>query len=183
VNRALFLDRDGTVIEECGYLKDPALVRFLPGAADALAAFASEGWKIVVVSNQSGVGRGLIAADQRDAVQNRFLELMRSRGIPVTDSYVCTHTPADHCQCRKPSPYFLQLAAREHSLDLGASWMIGDREGDILAGKNAGCRTIWLRNDMFPVAEDLPTLVAENWNEIGNAAGFRLPRGMRPGPQ
>jgi D-glycero-D-manno-heptose 1,7-bisphosphate phosphatase len=174
VNRALFLDRDGTVIEECGYLKDPALVHLLPGAADALAALASEGWKIVMVSNQSGVGRGLITPEQMEAVQRRFLELMRSSGIPIAGSYVCTHTPDDRCQCRKPSPYLLEQAAAEHKLDLSASWMIGDREGDILAGKKAGCSTIWLRNDLFPVAENLPTLIANNWKEIKDAATSRV---------
>lgn len=179
MNRGLFLDRDGTVIEECGYLKDPALVLFLPGAADALAALASEGWKIVIVSNQSGVGRGLITLDQMEAVQRRFLKLMRSCGIPIAGSYVCTHTPGDHCQCRKPSPYFLGLAAAEFSLDLSASWMIGDREGDILAGRNAGCSTIWLRNDLFPVARDLPTFVANNWSEVYERVGDAAIDGMR----
>jgi len=176
VNRGLFLDRDGTVIEECGYLKDPELVRLLPGAASALAALASEGWKLIVVSNQSGVGRELIAPDQMEAVQLRFLESMQSRGIPIAGSYVCTHTPADHCQCRKPSPYFLERAAIEHSLDLRASWMVGDRDGDILCGRNAGCSTIWLRNDMFPVADDLPTFVANDWSQIYERLGFTEPR-------
>ena len=166
MNRGLFLDRDGTVIEECGYLSDPALVRLLPGAADALAALASEGWKLIVITNQSGVGRGLITQQEMDAVQGRFLELMQSHGIPITGSYVCAHTPEDHCQCRKPSPYFVERAALEHALDLGASWMIGDREGDILSGRNAGCSTIWLRNSMFPVADDLPTFAANDWNAV-----------------
>jgi D-glycero-D-manno-heptose 1,7-bisphosphate phosphatase len=183
VNRGLFLDRDGTVIEECGYLKDPTLVRFLPGAADALGALASEGWKIVIVSNQSGVGRGLITPDQMDAVQRRFLELMQSSGIPIADSYVCTHTPADHCQCRKPSPYFIERAAIDHSLDLSASWMIGDREADILAGKNAGCSTIWLRNEVFAVAHDLPTFVANDWIEIFERIALTPRRELKPFPQ
>jgi D-glycero-D-manno-heptose 1,7-bisphosphate phosphatase len=166
VNRGLFLDRDGTVIEECGYLKDPALVRVLPGAATALAALASEGWKLIVVSNQSGVGRGLISPQQMEAVQRRFLDLMESSGIPIADSYFCTHTPGEHCECRKPAPFLLERAAAEHSIDLGASYMIGDREGDILTGRNAGCSTIWLRNEMFAVAEGLATFVANDWGEI-----------------
>jgi D-glycero-D-manno-heptose 1,7-bisphosphate phosphatase len=166
LNRALFLDRDGTVIEECGYLNDPARVSLLPGAAEALAALGSEGWKLIVVSNQSGVGRGLIAPEQMEAVQWRFLDVMQLHGIPITASYLCEHTPDDHCQCRKPSPFFLEQAAIEHAIDLGASWMIGDREGDILCGRNAGCSTIWLRNEMFSVAGDLPDFVANGWNEI-----------------
>jgi len=166
VTRGLFLDRDGTVIEECGYLADPALVRVLPGAAAALAALASEGWKLIVVSNQSGVGRGLITPDQMEAVQRRFIDLMQSYGIPIASSYVCTHTPEDGCRCRKPSPFLLQSAAVEHGLDLGASYMVGDREGDILCGRNAGCSTIWLRNAMFAVPDDLPSFIANDWSEI-----------------
>jgi D-glycero-D-manno-heptose 1,7-bisphosphate phosphatase len=166
VNRGLFLDRDGTVIEECGYLSDPGLVRVLPGARTALSALASEGWKLIIVSNQSGVGRGLIAHSQMQAVQDRFLELMQAYGIPIAACYLCTHTPEDRCSCRKPSPHFLQRAAVEHSLDLGASWMIGDREGDILCGRNAACPTIWLRNEMFPVADELPTFIANDWDAI-----------------
>lgn len=165
-NRGLFLDRDGTVIEECGYLKDPALVRVLPGAAAALAALASEGWKIIVVSNQSGVGRGLITPQQMEAVQRRFLDLMELHGIPIVDSYFCTHTPDERCECRKPAPFLLQRAAADHSIDLSASYMIGDREGDILSGRNAGCSTIWLRNERFPVVEGLAAFVANGWNEI-----------------
>jgi D-glycero-D-manno-heptose 1,7-bisphosphate phosphatase len=166
VTRGLFLDRDGTVIEECGYLADPVLVRALPGAAAALAALASEGWKLIVVSNQSGVGRGLINPHQMEAVQCRFLDLMQSQGVPIAGSYLCTHTPEDRCQCRKPSPLLLQRAAVEHGLDLTASYMIGDREGDILCGRNAACSTIWLRNAMFPVPPDLPTFIANDWSEI-----------------
>jgi D-glycero-D-manno-heptose 1,7-bisphosphate phosphatase len=166
VNKALFLDRDGTVIEECGYLKDPALVRILPGAATVLAALAAEGWKLIVVSNQSGMGRGLISPSQMEAVQRRFLDLMNLHGIPIADSYFCTHTPDEHCECRKPSPFLLRRAAAEHSIDLAASYMVGDREGDILAGRNAGCSTLWLRNDMFSVADGLATFVANDWNEI-----------------
>ena len=177
MNRAVFLDRDGTVIEECGYLSDPARVQLLPGAAQALAALASEGWKLILVSNQSGVGRGLITPQQMNEVQRRFACLLQGCGIRIDAAYVCTHTAEDRCECRKPSPFILRRAAHEHSIDLGASWMIGDREGDILCGRHAGCSTIWLRNDLFPVAEDLPTFVANSWSDID--ARLRLPHGPR----
>lgn len=166
MNRAVFLDRDGTVIEERGYLSDPAGVQLLPGAAEALGALAENGWKLIVVSNQSGVGRGLIPPGRMAEVHQRFLAMLHQGGVPVTATYICPHVPEDQCECRKPSPFLLHRAAREHALDLSASWMIGDREGDILCGHNAGCSTIWLRNELFPVAEDLPTLVANNWREI-----------------
>ncbi len=166
MNRALFLDRDGTIIEDHGYMADPALVRLIPGAAEALAALARENWKLVIVSNQSGVGRGLIGLQQMEAVHNRFLELMQSQSVPITDSLFCTHAPEDACECRKPSALLLERAARAHSLDLSASWMIGDREGDILCGRNAGCSTIWLRNEAFEVPHDLPDFIANDWSEI-----------------
>jgi D-glycero-D-manno-heptose 1,7-bisphosphate phosphatase len=166
MKRALFLDRDGTIIADPGYIRDPSKVVFLPGAAKALAALASEGWKLIVISNQSGVGRGTIQPAEMDAVQARFIELMESEGAPVTASYICVHAPADQCECRKPSPFFLLRAAREHSIDLAASWMVGDREADILTGKNAGCSTIWLRNGEFPVDPALPDFVAAGWSEI-----------------
>jgi histidinol-phosphate phosphatase family protein len=171
VNRAIFLDRDGTVIEELGYLSDPAGVRLLPGAAETLAALQSGGWKLIVISNQSGVGRGLITPEQMEAVQQRFLETLGERGIEITASYVCVHAPDEGCDCRKPSPFFLHRAAEEHQIDLASSWMIGDREGDIVCGNNAGCSTIWLRNDMFPVAPELPAFVADNWTHIAERFG------------
>jgi D-glycero-D-manno-heptose 1,7-bisphosphate phosphatase len=166
VDRALFLDRDGTVIDDCGYMGDPDLVRIIPGAGAALAGLASEGWKLIIISNQSGVGRGMISGEQMEAVQSRFLELMRFHGISITASYLCTHAPAEGCECRKPSAFFPQLAAREHALDLSASCLIGDRESDILCGNSSGCHTIWLRNEMFAVAENLPGFIADDWEAI-----------------
>lgn len=176
MNRAVFLDRDGTVIEERGYLNDPAGVRLLPGAAAALHALAREGWKLIVISNQSGVGRGLISPRQMDEVQQRFLDLMGSEGVSFSGAYVCTHKPEDQCDCRKPSPLLIHRAAAEHALDLSASWMIGDREGDILCGRNAGCSTIWLRNQIFQVPEELPTVIANDWREIERT--LRQPPGL-----
>jgi histidinol-phosphate phosphatase family protein len=166
VNKALFLDRDGTIIEDRGYLADPEGVLLLAGAAEALRELHSEGWQLVVVSNQSGVGRGFITRDQMDAVQTRFLETMEEHGVSIAASYLCVHSPEENCECRKPLPFFLKQASREHSIDLSASWMIGDREGDILCGRNAGCSTIWLRNELFAVPEDLAAFTAENWEEI-----------------
>lgn len=163
MRRALFLDRDGTIMEDRGYLHDPALVELLPGAAEALRALVREGWQLVVVSNQSGVGRGLITPAEMDAVHARFLELLRAAGVEIAASYFCLHRPDENCQCRKPSPFQLQEAARELGLDLSQSWMIGDRRSDILCGKNAGCRTIWLENPLFPVVPGLAGFVAQDW--------------------
>jgi D-glycero-D-manno-heptose 1,7-bisphosphate phosphatase len=163
VKRALLLDRDGTVIEDRGYMHEPDLVELRPGAAEALRAFADEGWALVIVSNQSGVGRGLITAAEMDVVQTRFLEVMRGAGVTIAGSYFCPHRPDENCPCRKPSVFLVEQAARDHGLDLAESWMIGDRRSDILCGKNAGCRTIWLANPLFPVDEGLADFVAKDW--------------------
>jgi D-glycero-D-manno-heptose 1,7-bisphosphate phosphatase len=116
------------VIEECGYLSDPELVRVLPGAAEALAALASRG---VETHRRKQSVRRWPRIDQTStggSRADRFLELMQCHGIPIAASYFCPHTPEDCCQCRKPSPFLLERGAREHSLDLHASFMIGDRE-------------------------------------------------------
>lgn len=179
MNRGLFLDRDGTIIEDVGYLSDPGQIRFLPGAPEALAALTAEGWKLFLVSNQSGVGRGMIATHEMDAVQARFLAMLGERGVRITESYLCVHAPDAGCACRKPSTLFLEQAAREHGLDLARSWMIGDREGDILCGRNAGCATIWLRNEMFEVAADLPSYIEPDWDAIYRRLSGGPPGGGR----
>lgn len=145
-------------------MRDPAQVELVPGAAEALRELAADGWVLVVISNQSGVGRGLIGVAEMDAVQDRFLAVMHDAGVEIAASYLCTHHPDENCACRKPSTMFLEEAERTHELDLAQSWMIGDRESDILCGKTAGCRTIWLENAEFPVASGLADFVARDWD-------------------
>lgn len=147
-------------------MRDPAQVELLPGATEALRALSADGWLLVVISNQSGVGRGLIGVAEMDAVQDRFLTVMRDAQVPIAGSYLCMHHPDEACACRKPSTLFLEEAARAYDLDLAQSWMIGDRESDILCGKNAGCRTVWLENPEFPVAPDLADFVARDWAAV-----------------
>ena len=147
-------------------MRDPAVVELLPGAADVLRELQSDGWALVVISNQSGVGRGLMTVGEMEAVHERFLELLRAADVEITASYFCPHRPDEHCQCRKPSPFQVQSAASEHSLELAKSWMMGDRKSDIECGRNAGCRTIWLSNPLFPVVDGLADFVARDWGEV-----------------
>ena len=176
MNRAIFLDRDGTIIEDIGYLRDSQDIRPLPGALESLHKLRKAGWLLIVITNQSGVGRGLISADEMLEVQSAFEALMRGAGAPVTATYLCLHAPADNCDCRKPSPSLFLQAATENSIDLAGSWMIGDRESDILSGKNAGCSTIWLRNNVHPINPDLPDFTVNHWREI-EAVVSRAPSG------
>lgn len=166
MNRAVFLDRDGTIIEDVGYLRDALAIRPLSRALDTLRRFADAGWLLIIVSNQSGVGRGFISNEELLEVRNAFETLMRRAGARVTATYCCLHAPEENCDCRKPSPSLFFQAAAEYKIDLSQSWMIGDRESDILGGKNAGCSTIWLRNNVHAINPDLPDFIAEDWREI-----------------
>jgi D-glycero-D-manno-heptose 1,7-bisphosphate phosphatase len=146
VTRALFMDRDGTVMVDVGYPRRADDVELLPDAPSTLARLRDRGFKLVVVSNQSGVGRGLVSADEAVSVHERFVEALRECGVELDAAYYCPHAPGDGCSCRKPSPELLQRAARDLGLDLPESFMVGDRDSDLEAGRRAGCRVIPFRS-------------------------------------
>jgi D-glycero-D-manno-heptose 1,7-bisphosphate phosphatase len=142
--QAVFLDRDGTLIDDVGYISDPADVRLVPGAADALQALRDAGFRLVVASNQSGLGRGLVTQEEADAVHQRFVEELDRAGGQIDAAYYCPHAPEEGCDCRKPLPGLIIDAARELELDLKRSFMVGNSDVDVAAGKAAGCRAILL---------------------------------------
>lgn len=137
--RALFLDRDGTLISDVGYPRDPALVEPLPGAFAALRALQAR-FALVIVSNQSGIGRGLITTAEAAAVHARVVELFGEAGVAFAGAYYCPHDPGAGCACRKPAPGLLLDAARELGIELAGSIMLGDKPSDVAAGRAAGCR-------------------------------------------
>ena len=141
LRRAAFLDRDGTLIADPGYLGDPAGVVLLPGAATALTQLRAAGFMTVVVSNQSGVARGYFDTSAVQAVNRRMAELLQAAdaGAEIDAFYFCPHGPGDGCSCRKPRPGMFLQAARELGLDLSGSVCFGDSERDVLAGIAAGC--------------------------------------------
>ena len=144
--RALFLDRDGTLIVDVGYPKDPAQVELLPGAAESLRDLERD-WALVIISNQSGIGRGLITFDEANAVHDRMVELFEAEGIAFAGVYYCPHAPETGCACRKPAPGLLQQAARELDLDLTASVIVGDKPSDVEAGLAVGARGVLFAGD------------------------------------
>jgi D-glycero-D-manno-heptose 1,7-bisphosphate phosphatase len=145
---AVFLDRDGTLIDEVGHLGEPERVVLLPGVPKALRRLADDGFALVVISNQAGVARGLFTEEAVRAVNARAAELLADEGAPELDGwYFCPHHPdfTGACDCRKPAPGMLRRAAEDHDLELTASWMVGDHPIDAGAARAAGARPILVR--------------------------------------
>jgi D-glycero-D-manno-heptose 1,7-bisphosphate phosphatase len=139
--KAVFVDKDGTLVENVPYNVDPALMALTPGAAQAVRRIAGHGFRVYVISNQPGVGLGRFPEEALDQVERRLREL-----VPVDGFYYCPHRPDAGCACRKPAAGLIERAARENGIDLEASWMIGDILDDVEAGRRAGCRTVLLDN-------------------------------------
>lgn len=140
---ALFLDRDGVIIENrMDYVKSLGEVDFIPGALEALARISRHGERIVIITNQSAVGRGLLTSITLDAIHGYMLEHIRAAGGRIDGIYVCPHHPDDNCDCRKPAPGLLLRAARELGIDLSSSVLIGDNLTDVLAARAVGVKPI-----------------------------------------
>jgi D-glycero-D-manno-heptose 1,7-bisphosphate phosphatase len=147
--RAVFLDRDGVVVDDPGYLGDPDQLRLLPGVGKAIAGLRAAGWRVVLITNQSGVARGYFSEVQLAEIHARLGDLLARVGAALDAVYYCPHHPEGEvaayrrrCDCRKPAPGLLQAAARDLQLELTRCWMVGDRAADVAAGHAAGCRTI-----------------------------------------
>jgi D-glycero-D-manno-heptose 1,7-bisphosphate phosphatase len=148
MSKAVFLDRDGTVIKDRGYLDSVDGIELLPTVAKSLKTLSDNGFRLVLITNQSGVGRGRFDLDVVHAQHKRLAELLEPHKVRFELIKTCPHAPDDECDCRKPKPKMLLEAADELGLDLERSWMLGDKPSDVIAGKAAGCRTI-LFNDQF----------------------------------
>ncbi len=149
--KAVFLDKDGTVIEDVPYNVDPALMRLTAGAGAALRRLHAAGYRLFVVSNQSGVARGYFREEALIPVEARLRELLAAEAVPLAGFYYCPHHPDGAvdayrrvCECRKPAPGMLLRAMADHEIAAGVSWMIGDILDDVEAGRRAGCRTVFL---------------------------------------
>lgn len=142
---AIFLDRDGVIIENrAEYVRRWKDVTFIPQALTALEALSRTRYKIVIVTNQSAVGRGIITRAEADQIGERIMEVIKSHGGHVDGVFVCYHAPAAHCDCRKPRPGLLLQAAAALSIDLSRSIMVGDAISDLQAGQNAGVEQTFL---------------------------------------
>jgi D-glycero-D-manno-heptose 1,7-bisphosphate phosphatase len=138
--RAVFFDRDGTLMEEAHYCADPVLVKVFPGVPEALRRLKEAGFGVFIITNQSGIGRGLITEAQYRAVEEEFLR--QAGGDSVDASYYCPDAPGVPSKCRKPEPGMVLAAAEAHHIDLAGSYFVGDKSVDIECGRRAGTRTV-----------------------------------------
>ena len=144
--RAALLDRDGTVIADCGYLADPAGVEILPGAAEGLARMRSFGLGLAILTNQSGIGRGYFDEAQLGAIHLRMGELLAAKGVRLDGIYYCPCHPDRRCACRKPRPGLVRAASAELGFDPSRSFVIGDKGSDIRMGRAVSAQTFLVRS-------------------------------------
>jgi D,D-heptose 1,7-bisphosphate phosphatase len=151
--RAIFLDKDGTLVEDVPYNVDPGRIRLAPGAHEGAQLLHAAGFLLIVISNQSGVARGYFAEAALAGVERRLAELLAPVGAPLTGFYYCPHSPEGSvrdyvaaCDCRKPRPGLILRAANEHGLDPADCWFVGDILNDVEAGHRAGCRSVLIDN-------------------------------------
>ena len=180
VNFGVFFDRDGTLNEDPGYLGDPNQVKLFPGTGEALSLLKNElGFKLIVVSNQSGISRGLISSEMVDSVNNRINELLHRYAVSIDAFYYCPYHPdfssKEEAKCRKPSPEMIFQAAKEMNINLDGSYMVGDSISDIECGVNAGLKTILVKTgngeESFSVLKkqnNFPTFVAQDIIEVSS---------------
>jgi len=163
---AIFMDRDGTIIHDVGYPRHPAQVKFLPDVHETLSILQGKGYLLIIVSNQSGIGRGLLTKQEAESVHKEVVASLERSHIYLNAVHYCVHAPEEMCGCRKPSPEMILNAAKELDINLGRSFMIGDRENDIRAGKDAGCLAIQLLGDYGTKSCGMADFEAHNWQDI-----------------
>lgn len=132
----VFLDRDGTINEEVGYLKDPSQLKLLPKVVEGLKLLQDAGFALVVLTNQSGVGRGYFDEETLQAIHAKLKEMLEAEGVTLDGIYYCPHHPDDGCSCRKPATELAKKAAEELNLDLNRAFVVGDRDVDVQLAKN-----------------------------------------------
>ena len=145
-DRAVFLDRDGTMAEDVSYCRRPEDFRLLPNTARAVKLLNEHGFKVIVVTNQSGVGRGYFTEEALAEIHEKMKRELARQGARVDAIYYCPHHPDDNCDCRKPKPGMMRQAVKDYHIDLERSFVMGDMLSDIAMGKATGCRTILIGN-------------------------------------
>jgi D,D-heptose 1,7-bisphosphate phosphatase len=146
MTKAVFLDRDGTINVDYGYVYRVEDLKLLPGVVEGLLKLQQSGFVLIIITNQSGVGRGYFSEEDVHNFNNQLVNHLSNLGIEIKDIYTCFHAPEDHCSCRKPSPDMILKALKEYDIDPAKSYMIGDKSSDVEAGEASGL-TSFLIND------------------------------------
>jgi D,D-heptose 1,7-bisphosphate phosphatase len=190
-NKAIFLDRDNTLIEDPGYINNPDQVKLFEGASEALIALKAMGYKLVVVSNQSAVARGIVTEEALAQIHKRLEQLLAEEGVTLDRIYYCPYHPDGvipkyrrKSDLRKPNPGMLLAAGKDMDIDLRESWMVGNSPGDIEAGARAGCRTIMVESrgheQKIQPGERAPDYKAVNLKEVVNIIKMHARSAQKP---
>jgi D-glycero-D-manno-heptose 1,7-bisphosphate phosphatase len=180
---AVFVDRDGTINEHIEYLSDPKRFAEIPGSFTALKRLKELGYRVIIITNQPGIGLGYFSKEEFFAVNREMMRQVAAVGGAIDKIYFCPHSKAEECPCRKPEPFFLRRAAQELNIDLSASYVIGDMTSDVQLGKNGGAHTILVRtgrggtDGMFQATADYVA------NDLTDAAVWIEKRGIQLSPQ
>lgn len=162
--QVVLLDRDGTTIidppDERVNTEDE--IQLFPDTLESLKYLADNGFAVVFVTNQAGVAEGLLSEEDFYRIQNKVLEMLEPSGVKILKTYMCPHKPDDNCACRKPKPTMLLQAAKDFAIDLPNTYMVGDRQSDIMAGVNAGTKTVLVETANTPVTSAEATYTAPN---------------------
>jgi len=169
MKKAVFLDRDGTINFNRGYISDPTLLEIRPGVGRGIRLLNEHGFLTIVVTNQSGIARGLLSPKMLQRIHVSMANELRRESARIDAIYYCPHHPEDGCRCRKPQPGLLEKAVIDYNIDASRSFMIGDRMLDVLAGHSIGCKTILVPEDRELVIEEMqqthivPDFVADDF--------------------
>jgi D-glycero-D-manno-heptose 1,7-bisphosphate phosphatase len=172
LKKTVFLDRDGTIIIDKIYLNDPDQIEYLPGVFEALCRLRDNGYQFIVVTNQSGIARGIVSVDNLNETHRRIRAAFVEHGVEFKEFYYAPYSVESDHPMRKPHPGMLLQGAKDFDVDLAQSWMIGDRLSDVIAGSRAGCQTILLSGVEVPdptgPKEAQPTAMVDSLLEAAN---------------
>jgi len=147
MNQAVFIDRDGTIAKDVPYCSRPQDFQLLPLAGDGVRLLNKSGLKVIMVTNQSGIGRGYFTKAMLGRIHRKMSRDLAQHRAHIDAIYYCPHHPDDHCDCRKPKPALIHRAAKEHGIELSQAFFIGDQWHDVEAGHSAGCKTCWVSSN------------------------------------
>ncbi len=141
MNKAIFLDRDGTINVDFGYVYKTEDLEFLPGVVEALQIFQELGYLLIIITNQSGIGRGYFTLEDAEGFNQAMSQELKKHGIVISNFFTCPHAPEEKCECRKPSPHLVMEAIKQYKITPDESYMFGDKKSDVECGENSGVKS------------------------------------------